>query len=523
MSLSEMEANKPDYVMLPEAGTALAFDYTADEDIIRALDLESEALRWEQTGYRWSLEKYQAVGAQIVQGVIKNIGLTAGIGATGASAAANSTLLREQYVENLVAKVPGQDAILLKTVEELRRVDLSTGKTQWTLSDVPGSRLMHVEWLPSGDVLLAVSHTSLLEQVSGGKEILRLNPETGEVKWRAPHDADAARQTFRKKGYFLLQQPDGDVEAFRLEDGTKAYDIGMGLGEKLTNLDWTGSGRLQTAISSVVHRGAVYIPNIANLQVIGPPSHNIRKFDVATGSEVWASDTIETMNQIADFEATGNRVVARAVRFTGGKRTQKVVAWSPSAPSRQWGHQTPYTLSREAARGGAFSGKGAGFNYNLVVSDGRAYVATDTSVVAYSADDGTVEASASARAPGTLVTLYKRDGALVDLRDKGVSFHAPSDLSGTKPITFESKLRYFEQRGNYLLAATEDVLCAIDTRQQALAGTVVPEQPIGAMRVSGNLRDGLFATPDGSSLFLFTTERKGDEITAKTVHKYQLP
>jgi hypothetical protein len=38
--------------MLPEAGLALVFDYSVDDDIIRAIDLESGAQRWKQTDYR---------------------------------------------------------------------------------------------------------------------------------------------------------------------------------------------------------------------------------------------------------------------------------------------------------------------------------------------------------------------------------------------------------------------------------------------------------------------------------------
>lgn len=522
LSLGEMEANKLDYVMLPEQGMALAFDYTADEDVIRALDLERGAVTWERTDYRWSLEKYQSVGAQIVEGVIKNVGLKAGVGAAGASAAANSTLLREQYVQDLVARVPDRNAILLKTVEELRRVNLSTGETQWSLSDVPGSRLMHVEWLPSGDVLVVTNHTSLLERVSGGKEILRLDPKTGELKWRSSHTADLVQQTFQKKGFFLLQEPDGDIEAFRLDDGTQAYEIGMGLGSKITSLAGMKSKRgkdaLQTVIAPIVHRNAVYVPNITNVQVVGPPSHNIRKFDVATGTEAWASDTIEAMNYIRDFMAVDNRIVARAVRFTGGSKYQEVVAWAPSSPTRRWSHRTPFASSDEFKRGGD----------NLAARSGRIYVATDTSVVAYDAADGTVEASAAARAPGGQVAFYEQNGVFVDLRDEGVSFHAPSDLSGPKkPITFEHDLRGYKRKGDYLLVLTEeslgsdDILYVINTQTQTLAGTV--ETNTRPLLVSGDLHDGFAIPDDGSAVYLLTAKTDGEEVTDKIVHRYRLP
>jgi hypothetical protein len=60
VSIGSMEADQYKYMMLSEAGLALVFDYSVDDDIIRAIDLESGAQRWKQTDYRWSLEKYQA-------------------------------------------------------------------------------------------------------------------------------------------------------------------------------------------------------------------------------------------------------------------------------------------------------------------------------------------------------------------------------------------------------------------------------------------------------------------------------
>ena len=525
MSLAQMEANKLDYVMLPSVGTVLAFDYTADDDIIRALDLDSGKKRWERTDYRWSLEKYQAVGAQIVQGVIKNVGLEAGVGAAGGSAAANSTLLREQYVQDLVAKVPGQDAILLKTVDELRRVDLSTGKTRWSQADVPGSRLMHVEWLSSGDVLVVMNHTSLLEQVSGGKEILRMDPKTGGIKWRSSHTADLVQQTFRKKGLFLLQEPDGDIEAFRLDDGTQAYEIGMGLGTKLASVEGMrkergGKDALQTVISPIVHRGAIYIPNMTDVDLTGKTEldYNIRKFDVATGREVWASDTIKAA-YIQDFMAVGDRIVGRAVESFGSNDPyQEVVAWRPSDRIRQWSQGSPLALSDEFGRGGS----------NLAEHKGRIYVAADTSVVAYDAAEGTVEVSAPARASGGQVAFYKQNGVFVDLRDEGVSFHDPSDLSGLKsPISLKDKILNYTRKGDYLFVVAEDswgtdeTVYAINTQTQTLAGTI--ENSVRLLAVSGDMYDGMAVPDDASAVYLLTVKTDGEEVVDKIVHRYRLP
>jgi cysteine synthase len=67
VSIGSMEADQYKYVMLSEAGLALVFDYSVDDDIIRAIDLESGAQRWKQTDYRWTLEKYQAAAERARQ------------------------------------------------------------------------------------------------------------------------------------------------------------------------------------------------------------------------------------------------------------------------------------------------------------------------------------------------------------------------------------------------------------------------------------------------------------------------
>jgi len=59
-TIASMEANELGYVLLSEPGLALVFDYTADDDIVRAVDLETGTEEWEQRDYVWSLENTRA-------------------------------------------------------------------------------------------------------------------------------------------------------------------------------------------------------------------------------------------------------------------------------------------------------------------------------------------------------------------------------------------------------------------------------------------------------------------------------
>ncbi|PSQ96920.1 MAG: hypothetical protein BRD55_04565 [Bacteroidetes bacterium SW_9_63_38] len=526
VSLSEMKSNKLDYAMLSEPGVALAFDYSASDDIIRALDLKTGEKMWERSDYKWSLEKYQAVGAKVVTGVIKNVGLAAG----AATAAANSAITRERYVSNLVTKVPGRNAVLLKTVGELRRVNLKTGETDWTIDKVKGSSLMHVKWLPSGDVVLATDYTSLLGRVSGGKELLRLNPKTGAVKWRTDHDTDAILNAFLWKDYLLYRQADGDLEAFQIEKGTKAYEIGMDWKAKLVNTTFAHRGQeysLNMGAPPVLHRDALYAPDLADVDVVGRPDHDVRKIGLADEESQWSTDPVKEMNVLSDLKIVNDQIVGRAVGFDqglfGDDGRQEIVGWSLSDGKERWSHESPYNMSKSGLIGMAAKGGEIPSSFNMIVDNGRAYVATDTSVVAYGLEDGRVVASAPAKAPGAPgngVWLAEQRQSIMDVREEGVSFHAKSDLSLMgKPIEFESDIESFTPVSGYLVVSTGDVFHVINMKKRTMVGTVAPDDGIGSISVSGNLRSGVFVTEGAQSLFVLT-ENKDDE--KRLVKKYKI-
>jgi len=512
--------------MLSEPGVALVFDYSASDDIIRALDLKNGEKMWERSDYKWSLEKYQAVGAKVVTGVIKNVGLAAG----AATASANSVIMRERYVSNLVAKVPGRNAVLLKTVGELRRVNLDTGETDWAIDKVSGSSLMNVKWLPSGDVILATDYTSLLGRVSGGKKVIRLNPKTGTVKWRTDHDSDAISNTFLWNDLILYRQGDGDLEAFRIDDGTKAYEIGMDWKAELASASFADDQGREYSVNlgadPLLHRDALYAPDLADVDVVGRPDHNVRKISLGAGESQLTTDPVKEVNALTDLQIVNDQILGRAIGYDqglfGDDGHQELVSWNLSNGTEQWSHDTPYDISRSALTGLAAKG-GDIPTSNMVVEQKRAYVASDSSVIAYNLQDGSVAASAPAKAPGAPgnnVWITERKQSIVDLREEGVSFHAKSDLSpmGT-PITFESDLESFTPASGYLVVSTGDVFHVINMKKRTMVGTVAPDATIGSSSVSGNLRSGVFVTEGAQSLFVLTEDADDEK---RIVKKYAI-
>lgn len=518
-TIASMDANELDYVILSDPGLALIFDYTSGDDIIRALDLESRSVRWERTDYRWSLEKYEGAGVKVAKGVMDAAGVKAG----AAVGAVNAAITRERFVSDLVVEVPDRNQILLKTVGELRLVDLETGVTQWTVDDVSGSSIIHAEWLPSGDLIATLANSSLIGKVTGGQEILRLNPENGNIKWRSEHDANGVSKALVENNNILLQHTDKEVEVFDIDDGSKVFEAttnwkadvasGTAVGYKGEEYQYSLTG------GATMDESAVYVPHLAGTQIVGAPHYSVKKYDRADGDSLWESDQVkEIRGGLQDLTIADQHLLGRAVHLGGGALgsdpRQYLVGWTLDDGTTAWKKKTPYKLSRAAQiRVGPLGGVPPRA-WNLVMDQGRAYVATDTSVTAYNVNDGTVEVSAKAGTPGSPTWIMKEGSTLVDVRTEGVSFRTLSDLSSSaKPITFNSALITYEQKGDYLLARTEKALHVIDVVEKALTGTVAQED--GGALVTGSLRQGFFLTENGRSLFVFTPDR--------IVQKFDLP
>jgi len=520
--LAAGEANQLDYVVLSDLDLALAFDYTSSDDIIRAIDLTGGEQRWEQAGYRWSLEKYRSAGQEIAREVASQ----AGAGAGRATGALNAELTRSRFVENLVVPLPQQNGLLLKTVRRLQFVDLSTGEARWSIPDVLGSRLMGAKRLASGDLILAVGSASLIGAISGSNEVMRLDPESGEVVWRSDHDAQELRDLQVRGERLLLTNAQGEMMAYRIGDGTQVLDAEPGWTLDLTS-EMAVTARYRgnryseplTSPPAAAGDGQVYAPAVIERQTAGDPDLGVRAYSLSSGAQTWASDPVETMRDVRDLTLTGDHVVGRVTRGRPGALTgdsyQRVVAWNPADGTIAWDQRISYEAPKvHAIRSGAF-GQPPPSKLNLVTAGDRICVAGDTSIVGLEASTGEVASRASAEASGAVAHLAEAGSGLMVLREEGVAFYdTPGLPQASSSIEFDDPLVTFEQRGDHLFARTEEALYVVDVAQQALAGTV-PAEGIGETAVSGNLQGGVVPTNDGQSVFILT----GDRV----VQKYRVP
>ena len=530
--LSSLSAEGFSFAFLDEQGVVLVFDYTESDDIIRAIDLNTSEERWEQTGYQWSLQKYQAVGGQLATSVLRNVG----IGAATATAAVAAEITRLQYTQRLVVTIPDENAILLKTVGALKRIDLATGEEVWSLDDIDGSSLQQTKMLPNGDMILLVNYSGMFEALSGGREMVRINPQTGERIWQANYATDLGdmRETVGAEDVrairvlddaVLLQHDDGEVEVFDLETGALRFRSDPGT--RPVNRSEERDVNYYLTSPSVVDGPALYVPRAENRRPAdGRADRFVGAFDWSSGEERYASEALEGYHDMHDLTLAGSLLMGRLTSVSGSDQSdgphQTVAAWRTDDGTLAWSATMPYRTSA-AILSPDFMSYERPAPINLVVNGDVAYTTSDTSIVALEVATGTVQATASlpSDALGAPALLIDEDDALAVLHRQGMSFVAKDSLATgpTVQFEFENPLISVKQRGDHLFVGTQNrlrdgkrELYVINLPEQRLVGSLNLED---TTRRAGNLLNGYAVTENGRSLYRLTDDGR--------LTKYRLP
>ena len=506
VGLGSMEADEFSYAFLNDAGLALVFDYSIEDDIIRAIDLEAGEQVWEHDDYRWSLEKYQAVGAKIASNIAQRFGLGAG----AAAGAASQDLLRHRYVQDLVEEVPQTGGTLIKTVGSLRMIDTRTGEERWTLDEVEGSGLEFVRYLPdAGELLLVTNFTSLLEAASGASDVLRIDAETGELLWKTPYGAGTGsqvRDVWTQGGRVLIDFAGGALEAFDTETGEQVLqtrDSGMAMAQR------TGGNLIGTRFTTtpLVDDGVVYAAHTTNFKAVGSPDKTIRKFDLETGEEIWTGEAVESMQDVRDLQhAAPGLVVARVTHGGGGTLgsdpRQVLTAWDTDSGDIVWSRQIEDIPEGDG----------------LFRHDGLLYAAGADSLYALDAQTGDVQQQASL-GPSEIdgnVALYDLDDAVAVLGRKGLAYYSRDGLTHQETLTLPGRAMHASRYGDRLfipvsrgmLKGVMRGLHIVDLAGRQSVGTagVKSDSDDENAAPAGNLRNNYYVAEGGRILYVLNEE-----------------
>ena len=522
LTLADLSAEGFSFAFLEQQGLVLVFDYTASDDIIRAIDLASGEEIWRQTGYRWSLQKYQAVGGQLTMAALRNVGFGAAV-ATGAVAA---EMTRQRYTQLLVAPLPEEDAMLLKTVGALKKVDLTTGDEVWSVDGVEGSSLLHTQALPGGDILLLATYSSLLEGLSGGKDLIRLDPESGEIRWETSYRTSAGeiREVQVTDTHVLLVHTDGELEAYTLQSGERTLRTSTGWGLSQANVGPSDEDPVYLTAVPLVEDGVVYAAR-GRPNATGRGDVVVRAYDLASGEELWTSDPLERFDDLRDIVRVGDLIIGRGTNSGGSDGVVRSSLWGPDAYHRvaawrigdgslAWTSDLDGGQTSMAAVDRRFGSYSRPAQLALAVDAGRLFTVSDTALVAFRAADGTPMGSAALPAetldePTLLIDHGEHLGVL---HDGGMSFYEKSNLASgaTSVVPFQNGVVSYQQAGPYLFAATQarlresrKALHVVSLPEQRLVGTLNLES---ATPRAGNLLNGFAVTEGGRAVYVLDDE-----------------
>lgn len=333
VSVADFDAQQYDFVILEElsgavpGGVMLVFDYSLEDDVVRAYSVASGRPLWESEGYAWSLEKYSA-GTRLAS--------VAGLGGRAAAGEVSQEVLRNRYTESLILPIPEQDAFLFKTLGGLRLLDAKTGEQRWVSSrDVTGTGMLLAAPAPEGDLLVVTTYTSLLEAMQGGKEILRIDPETGVVKWNTRYSGSGDRLASLETvgDLAVLTFEGGGAEVFSIETGQEHLQTWTDVADDLELY-------IQYSQAQPVLDGTSLYAVEKDFNAVGPPDQIIRKFDLTTGEVLWSSPPIEKVTDIGDLAivANGDFLVARSAGGRGvvGQRARGVYGYDAQTGEQRW-------------------------------------------------------------------------------------------------------------------------------------------------------------------------------------------
>lgn len=154
----------------------------------------------------------------------------------------------------------GTAVVLLDQVSQTARLlgfDPATGEVRWTYR-IPGNGLMGDQFLAEGGLLVTV--------LSGGNQLQVIDMGSGQVGWTAGRGGSPR---FAVVGDLVLQPGGGQLNAYRLQDGTPVWSVPVPQDEMAVT---TAAGVLLT------------VPTVQ-----GPGyDTGIHAYDAMTGSKLWS-------------------------------------------------------------------------------------------------------------------------------------------------------------------------------------------------------------------------------------------
>lgn len=340
---------------LPSVNTLLLFNIKEDEGYIRSINTATGEQRWKTTAYRWNREKKR-----------DELNLALSAFSIGSGSTISAIAMKSRSTASMIEALPVKDAFLFKTINKLHLVDANSGKPIWSSSDIDGTGMAAMEYLPESDqILLVGSMRGVRDAVAASSEDVAMNQvtlidaSTGHIVWQTPYTGRSATvQGMMKVGNRVyLYQLGGIAQAFAFDSGTRL----MGTRDHTTTKNiknfksfMAQSGQNKSpyfrAATPQFEDNYVYAANTISYNATSLPDREITKMNAETGEVIW-SHPLEESPKIKEIFLSARDVIVRIPKTNvlGKEKEAGLYAFSKETGALAWKVTKPFQKNMSGA------------------------------------------------------------------------------------------------------------------------------------------------------------------------------
>lgn len=467
-----------EYMVFPEENVILILDWNLDDNILKAIDLESGDVLWETNRYRYSassasqyvdlmlgmanvgqLRRNRPADIARANARLQGYGTQTGISQDASPAALG-----------FLTPMPGTGLCLFRVQDSHVAIDLKTGEEQW-LYDQRKINIGFADMAEDGTLIVVNFHSSFFK--SNDRLILKIDPQTGKEIWATEHLSNFRAGRTYLVGDRLVCDYYG-AEVFDLENGQRVF---LTIDEKIVKRqnavttafmsDATGGrGTASIASPSVVEGNHLYasVFKLGKKRYANDGSSKaiILKYDLQSGDLIWESEKLSVGTNL-NF-VSKDHVFVRKGKALG--KSSLIILDTESGN----------LLNETASIDGFIYRQGCA---DILTND-YLFRGGKKNIYAFSSNDWELSKKFDAKASktGKLQAMIPSDQYLLSIGDKGAAFfdgHGQAQKVIQTPAVHGT---YWNQRFCYLF--TEKGTYAIDlhSQQEAARLPLVPGEDI---------------------------------------------
>ncbi len=335
--------DKVNFVYVPHLNAVLEFNYGRRDESVSLISLETGEALWVNEDIRWSLERYQTATRAIGRGLGTLSGAVAG-------EAASELLFAEVFVQDITYLIPEDNALLIKTLDGMAKVNLETGETEWTTTGLRGGVAAMMYHEDTNSIVFVNSDGNFrVEGLQFTKQLARIDLETGELLWTSNYNGDLRHKVngigdwddreldIRLMGdYVILNFL--NLEVYSIETGEEVWRTTTS-GDRMLDL-FAPEGQVMNFFAFPISDGeVVYRVKHGNVGLSGIDVE-MEAFVLATGERLWETGRLSRNDNVVTMELVDDLIV---LGFQGDGSREGMMALNRETGDKVWQYETGRT------------------------------------------------------------------------------------------------------------------------------------------------------------------------------------